>query len=383
MVEDEKMYAEVLKIILEVMHSKYGVFGYIDEAENLVCASFSEDIWNKCQVNDKTNIFSRKAWTGIWGDALISKKTLFSNKKRKVPKGHVPINKAMAVPIVHRNKTIGLLLVANKAENYTRKNSRRLKTIANFIAPILDARLQRDRQQKKCKQAETLFYKLMETASQAGEGILLVSYKENHPQVILANEAAYKITGYSKETLFKNIDLEKYVAAESLPLAVELYKKSKTGLQEPLSIEIAILHKNGHKVYLEIKSAVTTYENQSCSMIFMRDVSEKKKLQKEVSQKTRGVCLFKDIAQIINKTHNQDDMLHEILCEVKEFMGLNQIGIYSLDSQKNKLYLKKEIGLNNDVINYIREIDLKDNPLSASVVENKKTMTAVLTETKK
>ena len=38
---DEEMYAEVLKVFLEVMQSKYGVFGYIDENEAFVVPSIN------------------------------------------------------------------------------------------------------------------------------------------------------------------------------------------------------------------------------------------------------------------------------------------------------------------------------------------------------
>ena len=58
-VPDDEMYGEVLKAILLSMESKYGVFGYIDEQENLVIPSMTRDIWLECQVPDKTIIYPR------------------------------------------------------------------------------------------------------------------------------------------------------------------------------------------------------------------------------------------------------------------------------------------------------------------------------------
>ena len=42
---DEEMYNEVLNVVIEVMESKYGVVGYIDEDGALVVPSMSRHIW--------------------------------------------------------------------------------------------------------------------------------------------------------------------------------------------------------------------------------------------------------------------------------------------------------------------------------------------------
>ena len=56
---DEEMFNEVLRVVIEVMESKYGVVGYIDEDGALVVPSMSRHIWDKCRVPDKTFIFER------------------------------------------------------------------------------------------------------------------------------------------------------------------------------------------------------------------------------------------------------------------------------------------------------------------------------------
>jgi signal transduction histidine kinase/CheY-like chemotaxis protein len=58
------------------------------------------------------------------------------------------------VPIVFGKETIGLLAVANKDGGYTEEDRELQESIANFISPILNARLQRDRQEQERKRAE-------------------------------------------------------------------------------------------------------------------------------------------------------------------------------------------------------------------------------------
>jgi signal transduction histidine kinase len=154
-VSDDEMYGEVLEIVLDAMESKYGVFGYIEEDGALVCPSMTRDIWEQCLMADKDIVFQRETWGGIWGRALTEKKTLYSNKLLRVPEGHISIFRALAVPIVHRGEVIGLLLVGNKATDYEVQDKEMLEKVADRIAPILHARLQKEREEKERKRAES------------------------------------------------------------------------------------------------------------------------------------------------------------------------------------------------------------------------------------
>ena len=152
---DEEMYGEVLQVILDAMESKYGIFGYINEQGSYVCPSMTRDIWDQCQVPDKDIIYPRDMWSGIWGRALIEKKTLYSNEPLRVPEGHLPIHRVLVVPIIYQEKVIGLLQVANKDTDYDEKDKELLESIAGFTAPVLNARLQRDRQEGDKKKFES------------------------------------------------------------------------------------------------------------------------------------------------------------------------------------------------------------------------------------
>jgi PAS domain S-box-containing protein len=151
---DDEMYAEVLRVLLEAMESKYGIFGYICEDETLIIPSMTRDIWDKCRIPDRTTVFPREKWGGIWGRALVEKRSLFANEGLHVPEGHVPITRVLVVPILYAGQAIGVLEVANKAADYSHEDQEFLETMAGKIAPILNARLQRDREERERKQAE-------------------------------------------------------------------------------------------------------------------------------------------------------------------------------------------------------------------------------------
>ena len=153
---DNEMYAEVLQVVLEVMKSKYGVFGYINSDGALVCPSMTRDIWHQCQMREKEMVFPREMWGGIWGKALIEKKSLYANEPFQVPQGHISILRALDVPIIYQGKVIGNLLVGNKQTDYDEIDLGSLEAIANHIAPVLHARLQRDKHENNLVRAEQL-----------------------------------------------------------------------------------------------------------------------------------------------------------------------------------------------------------------------------------
>jgi signal transduction histidine kinase len=162
------MYNEVLNVISEVMESKYGVFGYIDEDGSLVVPTMTRNIWDRCQVPEKTFVFPRKKWGhSSWVRSIKEKKTIYTNEiSTLVPKGHVAISRHISMPIIYRGEVIGLLQVANKQTDYEQEDIEVLETIGNHIAPILNARLQRDTQEKHRRQAEKKIRKLNEELAQ-------------------------------------------------------------------------------------------------------------------------------------------------------------------------------------------------------------------------
>ncbi len=153
-IPDDAMYGEVLQVILEATGSKHGVFGYINEDGSWVAPSLTRDIWEQCQVADKDIIFPRETWGGIWGRALMEGKTLLSNEPGCVPEGHIPVLRSLVVPITYNHEVIGGITLGNKARDYDEQDKQLVEGIADFIAPVLHARLQRDREERERKRAE-------------------------------------------------------------------------------------------------------------------------------------------------------------------------------------------------------------------------------------
>jgi PAS domain S-box-containing protein len=141
----EDMFNEVLKVILEVMQSPFGVFGYIDENGSNVVPTMTRQIWDKCNIPEKSIVFPRETWgDSSWPTAIREKKSNYSNEiSNKTPAGHVTVTRYISVPILFTDEVIGLFQVANKETDYSKADVHKLETIAGYVAPILKTRLQK------------------------------------------------------------------------------------------------------------------------------------------------------------------------------------------------------------------------------------------------
>ena len=137
------------------MQSKYGVFGYLDEDGAAVLAGILTDETDEDNVFVKDRRVSRMAWADSrWGQALLQKKSFPANELFAFSLTREKIARSLIVPIVFQDELIGFIGVANKSEDYLRQECEMLENIARYIAPLLDARLKKDRQEKKRRLAE-------------------------------------------------------------------------------------------------------------------------------------------------------------------------------------------------------------------------------------
>ena len=152
---DDKTYGEALEVVLEAMRSEYGTFAYINDNGDRVVPSMTASIWDECEVRNKDIVFPRETWgDNLWARSLIQKRAVSSNGPFKLPDGHIRLTRAVSVPVIHQGEAIGNFMVANKATDYDEADEELLKRIAAYTAPILHARLQRDRQHKERMRAE-------------------------------------------------------------------------------------------------------------------------------------------------------------------------------------------------------------------------------------
>ncbi len=163
----EEIYNQILQVVLKVLKSQFGVVGYMNEQEDVIYPSLTRDVWDICKMDNKDSVFPKKIWSKtVFGEVINKKKSLIVNKPLNVPEGHVPLLNFLGSPIIHHDKIIGLIAVANKVLNYNEDDLKILDWITSIIAPILYESLQKQKYEEELKTQNLELEKLNDLKSE-------------------------------------------------------------------------------------------------------------------------------------------------------------------------------------------------------------------------
>lgn len=183
---DTRMYDKVLAVLQEETGAESGIFGYIDESGVLVCPTLSRML-DTCKLKGKCIEFPPDRWKGTWGEALRRQQAIVTNEPSPVPDCHVPVENNMAVPILFHESPVGLFNLANKPKGFNEADQAFLTSLAERIAPILYAWVQkefRNREritaEEKLRESAVRYKHLAEDLSAANQELESFSYSVSH-----------------------------------------------------------------------------------------------------------------------------------------------------------------------------------------------------------
>ena len=286
---DDQVYGKLLDLILEICKSKFGTFGYFDEEGSLVIPSMTREIyWQQCQVPDKEIIFKKGAFSGIWARAIEAKKTLYSNEGPfNTPEGHIPITNTMVIPIIYQNQVISSIHLANKETDYDEGDRRLLETIADHIAPVLNARLERDRLEKERMKVEQAILRSEERLAQAQAmahlGCWEIDLASNE---IWWSDELYRIYAAEPGTFTPQLEsIYELIPAEDLAMVDAAYQAAVTH-GEPIDLEHRLVLPDGSVRWVHVIGELERKADGSPVRLFgtTMDITGRKKNEDELER---------------------------------------------------------------------------------------------------
>lgn len=192
----DKISYLILERARRLTSSAFGYAAYIDaQTGHLVSPTLTRDIWDACQVPDKSIVFAQ--FKGLWGWSLNNHQPLLTNdsandpRSTGTPTGHLPIERFLAVPAMLGSELVGQIALANADRDYTPRD----QALVERLAALYALAVQRQRSEQALHSSEVRF---RSTFEQAAVGIVHTSPEG---QFIRVNHRFCEIVGHTQEEL--------------------------------------------------------------------------------------------------------------------------------------------------------------------------------------
>ena len=330
--EGESFYKNVLDIMREEFSSEYGFFGYINEKGDLVAESMTRDVWDECQIEDKSIIFRKNSWGGLWGESLKQRKTYYNNSNLQLPQGHVQLSSAMAAPIMADNQLVGQIALANKAKGYDDRDKMSIQRLCNYIAPLLHSTLKEEQYKQdllevkeKAEENEEKIKKIFESSP---ETIAVTDLEGNITEI---NEKTLNKLKYSSEDELVGENAFNLIAKEDQNKAIKNFKRilSEGTIKD---IEYKLIRKDGSEYIGELSANVIkdSWNNPMGFVAIIKDITTRKQAEE-------------DLRRAKEKVEESEEKYKALVDNTPDF-------IYSLDKNSRHTAVNKSIclALNRD-----------------------------------
>ena len=268
----------------------------------------------------------------------MEKRTLYTNKPAVVPKGHIPINNNLAMPIVFQGEVIGLFNLANKKNGYTEKDREFLEAIAGRIAPVLYAWIQKEMRENEHKRAEEKIAHL-------------ASFPEMNPNPImeLDPEGRVTYTNPSMQRQFPDLGM----IGTSHPL-LSNWSHIKAGFQEQNKSFLFLEAKLNNRVFHQ---AVYFARRLHLIRIYSTDITERKRAEQSLQQSVRQFELLARTAGELLQTTEPQKIVESLCRRVMEHLDCHAFFNFLVDEKAGRLHLNAYAGIPADEARKVEWLD--------------------------
>ncbi len=131
------------------------------------------------------------------------------------------------------------------------------------------------------EESEERYRTLLNTVGDAGLGIVVIQNTQDEEATIaFSNTRLCDMLGCSEEELIGK-SVWNFVSPENIDLVKERYRKRQKGEDVVRSYEVLGLRKDGKRIPVEIYISATTYDGKPATVAYIKDITERKQLEKE------------------------------------------------------------------------------------------------------
>ncbi len=143
---------------------------------------------------------------------------------------------------------------------------------------------ERKRLESKAWESEARYRALVDLGTEAGEAIVMLQDLDGKEGLqAFVSEQWVKITGYSRDELLSMLFFDLLHPADR-KASLARHRLKMSGKPVPGLYEVTLMRKDGVEVPIELTGAFTTYKGRRANVLYLRDISERKSMEKEMRE---------------------------------------------------------------------------------------------------
>ncbi|MCD6358382.1 MAG: PAS domain S-box protein [Dehalococcoidia bacterium] len=234
---------------------------------------------------------------------------------------------------------------------------------------ITERKKAEERLQEAHQELEQSEQKYRSLVDNINDGWLVVQ----NQQVVFANQRVSEMVGYTFEEGIGRA-IQEFLSSEVVDGVVERYERRLRGETIiPQQYETVLLRKDGSRFPVEISVASMLYDGSDAVSVLVRDITERKKNEKQMLYRNRELSITNRITTAVNRSLDIDKIIEDALDEIYETGEVDACWLQLADYESDKLLLKSHRGYTPEMVEEVTEMDIGES-MAGEVVRTGKPM---------
>jgi len=354
---DSDLAAYCLELAESLTDSQFGFVGEVTSRNRLDTISLSDPGWVACRIpsSNAAVLINNMKIRGLWAEAIKDGKSHLINDPAHhparvgTPLGHPEIKNLLTVPLIHANRPVGVIALANKEGGYDRDDQKALEALATAFVEALNRKRAEDSIKKETR-------KLNAIISGIEEGVV---YADTEERIVEVNDYFLRIFKKTKPQVIGQTLWDIHLGEVLDILKTEIEKFRKAVDSPPLEVQKTLAEK---ELLFRIKPI--SFNGQYGGLILnVADVSELVRVRKEALAASKA------------KTDFLANISHEIRTPMNGILGMTELALDTDLTPEQREYLRgikssaeSLMTLINDILDFskieARKVEIERTPFN-------------------